>query len=184
MATTIPRAKMALPIGHNPTTVSSVQLCLGKPFRQPLNLLSSNQYSQGLEVWINSSTDNNRLYAMFNGIITVKAATSTDPNTYLKLKVNAVEIKTLNKSTDLSEPVLNVIQYQNIDTEIVTNAFKDLLRTSYNNATGASSTWHPLLRTISNGLNFKHMLDNAKNQPTAGDTDANNLFKVFEIFYG
>lgn len=161
---------MALPVGHDSMTTSSISLCIGRPFRQLVDLADSADYSEGLELWLADTIEDRKLFSMFDGILTFNVApNSTLPNT-ITLELHSEAQRRLNQINTLMEPIPKKVLYKNIDQSLTELTLMELLTSSYAAATGAPSTWHPVLRTVWNGLRLKDQLDIANTNGVLNST--------------
>jgi len=151
-------AVMALPVGHTTPMVSTVQLCIGKPFRQPINQPDSDQYSQGLEIWLLDSPGNIGLFAMLGGTLTI-IKSGTNPYNAIKIAVDTVSLTRLNNIQPRLEPHIKTIYYDNIDIDLTKTAIVNLIKNAYNSAGSSAQTWHPILRIKRGSQTIKSLID-------------------------
>lgn len=147
------KVKLSLPIGHSPTVLSNVNFCIGRPFRQPVELSDKNNFSKGLELWLNNFNDDKKLYAIFSGELTYIAAPAAGQPHSLKLELNTEVQSKLNTLPSSLEPIPKVVLYENIDSAQLSVILINLINTEYSVASGASSSWHPVLRTVLSSSN-------------------------------
>ncbi|HEX6480489.1 MAG TPA: hypothetical protein VF043_16760 [Ktedonobacteraceae bacterium] len=170
---------LALPLGHVPAsagTAPSLQVCLGRPFRQPVDLPDSTNYSQGLELWVNDADPDRELFAMFDGELSfVPAPAAGQPDT-LRLNVSPGTQNQYNNIPGLLEPVPSLLIYENVDQALVKVALSELIQVAYNQATTDGLwSWHPVMRMLWNGTTLKLSLDAAQAQGSgafAAEVDA------------
>ena len=157
----------ALPIGHSLITTPTFNLCIGKDFRQPVDISNdinnenyNGNFSQGIEIWLNDADEDRKIFAMFDGILTyTPAANANEPNVLtLKLEENAKsELKDI---PDLLEPMLTTIIYENVDSTKVQSSLISLITTAYTNSNPddpTGGTWHPLLRMLGTDFPYKNI---------------------------
>ena len=150
---------MALPVGHDPNITSTISLCIGRPFRQPLDLTDNDNFCQGLEVWLDDTITARKLFSMFDGNLKYTAAANINLPNIVSLELRSNTQRRLNMINTLMEPIPKKIIYENVDRNITESILVELLVTSYNATKSAASTWHPVLRTIWNERSLKEQLD-------------------------
>lgn len=131
-----------LPSGDYAAVANSV--CLGRPFRQPLNLPDANNFVDGLELWLRADTTVMSLYACFNGFLSFYPSTGNRP---ALLRLSPHPTNTQFRKLNTVEPVLVDLVYANVDIDAVKAALKKLIEEAYKTATKEKEEkWHPVMR--------------------------------------
>ncbi len=171
---------LALPVGHVPVTAASapkLTFCLGRPFRQPVDLPDSADFSPGLEIRLSNDYSNKALFSMFDGELSFVPAANAQQLHTLQLDINARTQKRYNEIAGLLEPVPYRLIYENVDKDLVQNALSELIQGAYAaTSNSAWEVWHPIMRIPWNGMQLKVSLDLASSQGgNALTTEVNNL---------
>jgi hypothetical protein len=176
-------AELALPVGHfasgtSESLIRGARLCLGRPFRQPLDLSdvsdpSSLDCSPGLEIWLPGNTSESYIFAMFNGELRV--IQSNNQMYSLQLNLDLGTQKCLNTIPSLLEPVPFRVIYENVDAPLVKMALQSLI----SNAEPQDRVLSTTLK--SKNLTIKEHLRRIKNSGGDVETAINEIVdKLFE----
>ena len=157
---------LALPLGHVPAAAAAappLRVCRGRPFRQPVNLPNSPNFSPGLELWPHQEDPDRKLFAMFNGELGFIAAPGAGLPHSLELNVSLRTQHRYNKIDGLLEPVPSRVVYENVNQALVETALRTLIQAAHTATVGVADAgaWHPSMRMQWNGTRLKEQLDAA-----------------------
>lgn len=143
--------QIAWPICNRPAgdyAVVANSVCLGRPFRQPLNLPDANNFVDGLELWLRDDDAVMSLHACFNGMLSFHPA-SKPPElprpALLKLSPHPSVSAGLRR-LGLVEAGMKTVIYANVDQTAVRQALINLITKTYAEAPGQQKNWHTVLR--------------------------------------
>jgi len=152
--------QIAWPICNRPAgdyAIVANSVCLGRPFRQPLNLPDANNFVDGLELWLRDDDAVMSLHACFNGFLSFYPTESNQPAS-LKLSPNPNTSKELRR-LNIVEPGVQSLIYANVDRTAVREALINLITAAHTAATGRQETWHTVMRFRRNNVLLKIAID-------------------------
>ncbi|WP_435158761.1 hypothetical protein [Haladaptatus sp. DFWS20] len=157
---------LALPIGHVPTGSPNpvvLEVCIGRPYRQPVSLPDANQFVSGIELWVPDEGNHGNLYAMFDGLLYFDQIPGPEPQAplyKLELHLTPANQNEFGRIRGLFEPIAKVVIYKNVDRVRTREIIENLLRGAYNNALNtAPNQWHPTMREHWQGQRLKDWFD-------------------------
>lgn len=144
---------LALPVGHVAAPPVNLQVCLGRPFRQPVDLSDSNNYSPGLELWLHRDNSHCYLFAMFEGTLGFIPGSAAGVPHILELEIWHTTQTRYNQIPGLLEPVPYRVIYENVDEALVRTALRDLIQNAHAATVDIPNPndWHPCMRQILTG---------------------------------
>ncbi|MBA3899706.1 MAG: hypothetical protein H0X62_05765 [Bacteroidetes bacterium] len=175
-------ANFALPIGHNPTTVSSVNFNIDFPFRQPVDLTDKTDFSIGLDLWFQTSEPAKDIFSMFDGRIeyfpTIYALNLRYQNS-LVLTIDDTAASFFKKIPKINEPIPSKIIYNNVNIAEVKASLKNLIAIAYN-----TQSSHKILNSTYKNKTIKKYIEDSPNQNQAIDEIVDDFsgtinFKLF-----
>ncbi|MGB1041039.1 MAG: hypothetical protein ACPGVD_09210 [Flavobacteriales bacterium] len=155
-------ANFTTPIGFISTsqTFPHADICLGRPFRQPVDLPDSNDYSKGLEFFRTSDSDI-YLTAMFDGVLRFEQNRG-------ELILSEEAQRAYNAIGNIREPSPKTVVYENITQEADSIAY--LISNAFQN-----NPSHPILSLYYNWHGEEQALGEALNNMPSGYTINNYL---------
>lgn len=174
----------ALPVGHDENTLSTIQIEVGKPYLQPVNIDDYvDSYSSGIEIWLPDSTNDKKLYASFNGVARYISSNNNINFNKIELIINDRTVRQINRIRGLLEPAPKKVIYKNINEDSVRDQVENLMNSEYQDALNNtnSDNWHPIMRIEYDDQRIKDYLDDNSSDLTLAITSIIDEFIDGEI---
>jgi len=155
--------EFALPLGH-PIADPTFSVQVGRPYRQPLNLPDSNDFSIGLEVFLKSGESESKLFTILAGKVTYERNQNYMDRGKLTLSVDlAYHFKDAKAFSD-SESSPWLITYYNVDEQSFANTIRQVVGSAFQLAKLNSNEWNVWGNTIKEnwqGIQLFDVLENS-----------------------
>lgn len=174
----------ALPVGHDENALSTIQVQVGKPYLQPVNIDDYvDSYSSGIEIWLPDSTNDKKIYASFNGVARYISSNNNINFNKIELTINDRTVRQINRIRGLLEPAPKKVIYKNVNEDSVRDQVENLINSEYQNALNNtnSDNWHPIMRIEYDDQRIKDYLDDNSSDLTLAITSIIDEFIDGEI---